>query len=126
MSDQIDVSEFYMEKRGSLPPIDLAYRIDDEEAREVAEAVEDLRNGITDAKRAHLAKELADRMFTGYGVAEVLGINLDRAFALVCASNMTKEPTDDGKIQKGPGYVAPDMYSVLDYRESNIDRKSVV
>lgn len=86
-----------------------------------------------------LARELADEMVVAYGTAEVLGIDLDAAFDAVMDSNMSKMPgcddplhvekgllcpcggtgkgaplkRDDGKILKGPNFVAPDMSGAI-------------
>jgi len=61
----------------------------------------------------HRAKEAADLLFTLAGLMDEEGIDLDVAFALVCASNMTKERTVNGKVRKGPDYVEPDMRGSL-------------
>lgn len=75
-----------------------------EEAQEAVEALEA-------SDPLQWAKELADLVLVAYGAAAVLGIDLDRAVALVHASNMTKLGPDghpvlrpsDGKVVKGPG-----------------------
>lgn len=52
-----------------------------------------------------LAKELADLKYVIEGTAVTFGIDLDRAYAEVHRSNMTKTPASDGgKATKGPGY----------------------
>lgn len=77
-----------------------------EEAEEAAEAFEagDL---------AHAAKELCDVLWVTYGAAIAAGIDLDAALEEVSASNLSKLPgctlRPDGKLCKGPDYVAPDM-----------------
>lgn len=117
MNNQNKVRDFYLEKLGGLPDFSAVVDYDEEEAGEV---FDELWLWSTDSECYHqipldridkgrLAKELADRMFTGYGVALAAGINLDKAFKLVCESNMTKEPTAEGKVQKGKDYVEPDM-----------------
>lgn len=68
----------------------------------------------------HLIKELADLCYVVSGFAVEFGIDLDAAFELVSRSNLTKldengaplEVADNGKIKKGPNYVAPDMTGV--------------
>jgi NTP pyrophosphatase (non-canonical NTP hydrolase) len=67
-----------------------------------------------------VAKELADLVYVAYGTALSFGIDLDRALALVHASNMSKLGPDgkpvlreDGKVLKGPGYFEPDMRSAV-------------
>ncbi len=96
-----------------------------EEAREAADAIED-------GTPEQWAQELADLAIVVYGAALTLGIDLDRAVSLVHAPNMTKLGLDgkpvmraDGKVLKGPGYVAPDMAAAL-RAPSSADRLSVV
>lgn len=107
------VLAFYKEKRGSGPSFTEAVDYDHQESAEAEEAKEWAEYKYTSKTRAHLAKELADRMFTGYGVAIAAGIDLDKAFDLVCASNMTKERTPEGKVRKGESYIEPDMGGAL-------------
>ena len=52
-------------------------------------------------------------MFTLYGVAITVGVDLDEAFRLVAESNMTKQKTPEGKVIKGPDYIEPNMESAL-------------
>ena len=63
-----------------------------------------------------LAKELADLLYVVYGTAVTFDIDIDRAFAEVHKSNMSKlgvdgKPIyrDDGKVLKGPNYREADM-----------------
>ena len=59
---------------------------------------------------------LCDLTYVVLGTALSLGFDLDAAFAEVHRSNMTKFPTtlrEDGKVQKGPKYEAPDLGRVL-------------
>ena len=66
-----------------------------------------------------IAKELADVVIVAYGSALSLGIDLDKAVALVHASNMSKlvdgKPVlrGDGKVLKGPNYRPPDMSTAV-------------
>jgi predicted HAD superfamily Cof-like phosphohydrolase len=109
-SYQQEVEQFYMVKRGSVPKLEEAWHYLIEERGEVnAVIVYDPE----ETKREHLAKELADELFTLYGVAIAAGIDLDKAFQLVCDSNMTKEYTPDGKVLKGENYREPDMREAL-------------
>ena len=104
------VRQFYAEKRGSLPTTKEAahYFVDElEELTEIQEAGWSIENV------GHFAKEAADVVFTLAGLCAARGIDLDEAFRLVCESNMTKQYTPEGKVQKGPGYREPDMSSAL-------------
>jgi len=118
------VAEFYREKRGSVPSLEEAADYLEEEYWEVDKELFKWEGDINvsrqwvprlveEVDRAHLAKELADVLFTAYGVAIAAGIDLDKAFELVCISNMTKERTPEGKVQKGEAYQEPDMSEAL-------------
>ena len=93
-----------------------------EESKEVDEAAAncqmkaDLGHDIPPDMRAALVKELCDVLYVTYGFGATFGIDLDKAFALVHASNMSKVGEDgipirreDGKILKGPNYWEPDL-----------------
>lgn len=64
-----------------------------------------------------IAKELADVVYSAYGTAIALGIDLDRVISSVHESNMTKMGPDGpherdpqtGKILKGPAFVPADL-----------------
>ncbi len=77
-----------------------------------SEDVEEVKASL----REHLVKELCDVLYVTYGYGASFGIDLDKAFALVHASNMSKVGEDgipirreDGKILKGPNYWEPDL-----------------
>lgn len=58
-----------------------------------------------------VAKEISDVIVVAVGTAARLGLQVDESFLEVARSNLTKvsppEHREDGKIQKGPNYVAP-------------------
>ncbi|WP_241518738.1 MazG nucleotide pyrophosphohydrolase domain-containing protein [Streptomyces sp. CB03238] len=95
-----------------------------EETREVVEAVAAVKDGIGNPgypldRVEHLAKELADLLYVTFGTADLLGIPLNKAFAEVHDSNMSKLGEDgkpvlreDGKVLKGPNYREADMSDV--------------
>jgi predicted HAD superfamily Cof-like phosphohydrolase len=99
---------------GSFPSIPehkevlLRLRLISEEFAELVEAIGN--NTIT-----HVAKELADLLYVTYGTAISFGIPIDDILHEVHKSNMTKTKEKDsgGKIQKGPGYVPPDLLPAL-------------
>lgn len=111
MASQDRVREFYEVMRGGPPDEGLATDLLDEEYEELIAELEGY--GGEDGRVERIAKEAADVLFTLYGACEGLGIDLDRAFELVAASNMTKTPNYTGKIAKGPNYVAPDMRGAI-------------
>lgn len=102
MNHQHRVEEFYETKRGSIPTPREAWGYLVEEIRELDEA-----SGGADRK--HELKEMADVAYTLYGYAIAQGYDLDAAFLAVHESNLTKQRSPVGKVQKGPGYVAPDL-----------------
>lgn len=113
------VEEFYRAKRGTIPFFEEAWRYFKEEVGEAEEEAEERGEWAWEAipiefiNRHTLAKELADVLFTLYGVAIAANIDLDEAFRLVAASNMTKERTPEGKVRRGESYIAPNMASAL-------------
>jgi predicted HAD superfamily Cof-like phosphohydrolase len=88
----------------------------EEEFKELLEAIyhgdEPDMVGIADA--------LTDILYVTYGAGHAFGIDLDKCFAEVQASNMSKLGEDgkpiyreDGKVLKGKNYFQPDLTSVL-------------
>lgn len=65
--------------------------------------------------KKQIAKELADVLYVVYGTADAFGIDIDRVFAEVHRSNMSKlvdgKPLkrEDGKVLKGPNYTPPNL-----------------
>lgn len=88
-----------------------------EEIGEVDEAIAELSTVCSPtcecpsarAMREHLAKELADVVFTAFGVAIKANINLDQAFEIVAADNLMKVRTESGKVSKPEGYITPSL-----------------
>lgn len=96
------------------PYREMRLRLIDEERHELGEAL------AADDVVA-VADALADLLYVVIGSALQWGIPLDRAFAEVHRSNMTKGDGGvraDGKILKGPGYSPPDLSFVLAVRRS--------
>lgn len=94
--------------------IELRARLLAEEMDEIDAALADLFDGGDIAVR-HAAEELADIIIVAYGAACELGVDLGPVIAAKMASNMTKsmDKRADGKILKGPDYVAPDIEAVI-------------
>lgn len=121
------VQKFYDEKSGSNPSLNEANKYFTEEYWEASEEIEGLDSIIgnlcdigciecdhdIECQMEVLAKELADVLFTLYGVAIAAGIDLDKAFDIVCESNMTKPKAKNGKVSKGKNYREPDMKAAL-------------
>lgn len=86
----------------------------------IAEELKELREALKDKDIVEVADALADILYVTYGAGLAFGINLDKCFAEVQRSNMTKLGEDgkplyreDGKIKKGPNYEEPNLRNVL-------------
>ena len=87
----------------------LRYSLIAEELDEFGEAVE--KNDLVG-----IADALTDLLYVVYGAGHAYGINLDKCFKEVHASNMSKLGPDgkpiyreDGKVLKGPDYREPNL-----------------
>ena len=92
---------------------DLRYELIEEELRELKLAIED--NDINE-----VADALTDILYVTYGAGHAFGINLDKCFAEVQNSNMSKLDTngkpiynEKGKVMKGPKYFKPNLKKFL-------------
>ena len=84
------------------------------------EELDELKEAVFQSDAEGVLKELCDLLYVVYGYGAVMGFDVDAAFALVHASNMTKlgvdgKPTyrDDGKVMKPPQYTPPDLRGLL-------------
>ena len=91
----------------------LRYDLIKEELREFKEAIDK-----KDIKE--VADALTDILYVTYGAGHAFGIDLDKCFAEVQNSNMSKlgsdgKPifNDKGKVMKGPNYFKPDLEKFL-------------
>ena len=94
----------------------LRMRLIDEEANELREALGLVVAGFAAPDPVAVAAALAGLAYVTIGAALEWGIPLDRVFAEVHRSNMTKTPgkvRGDGKILKGEGYEPPRIGEVL-------------
>ncbi len=94
-------------------------------ARLIAEEANEATDALACGDLAAIAQELADLIYVTYGAAVTFGINLDLAVGEVHRANMSKLGPDgnpvrrcDGKVLKGPDYVAPDMTAALPTAEA--------
>ena len=67
-----------------------------------------------------VADALTDILYVTYGAGHTFGIDLDKCFAEVQRSNMSKLGEDgkpmyrkDGKVMKGPNYSEPNLEGVI-------------
>lgn len=96
----------------------LRIRLLEEEVQELADALDE--EGLTsETRRIEVADALGDIVYVAIGAAVTWGIPLDRVFAAIHKSNMTKVEhgvvrRPNGKIMKGPHYVPPDIRGALE------------
>lgn len=89
------VDEKYADIDGEL--LEFRYALIQEEVNELGEA-------LTNEKLPEIMKELGDIVYTVYGFAETLGIDLDPIMREIHRSNMTKDHNDMDKPIKGNGF----------------------
>ena len=82
----------------------------------INEELEELKDAISKKDIKEVADALTDILYVTYGAGHAFGINLDKCFAEVQSSNMSKlgedgKPiyNDKGKVMKGPNYFKPDL-----------------
>jgi len=86
----------------------------------IAEELDELYDAIENKDIVEVADALTDILYVTYGAGHSFGIDLDKCFAEVQRSNMSKLGEDgkpiyreDGKVMKGPNYSEPDLKSTL-------------
>ena len=82
----------------------------------IKEELEELKIAMENKDLLEVADALTDILYVTYGAGHALGINLDKCFAEVQSSNMSKLDengkaiyNEDGKVMKGPKYFKPDL-----------------
>lgn len=102
------------------PTVDIPDRIKQLRVKLLAEESEELRAAIAADAIVEIADALADLLYVVYGTAVVYGIPIDEVFAEVHRSNMSKLGPDgtpiyrdDGKVQKGADFTAPNLEAIL-------------
>ena len=82
----------------------------------IKEELDELRVAIERKDIKEVADALTDILYVTYGAGHAFGINLDKCFAEVQSSNMSKLGVDGkpiynekGKVMKGPNYFKPDL-----------------
>lgn len=78
----------------------------------------------------NIAQELADMIYVIYGTALTYGFDLDEVVAEVHRANMSKLDDDgqvirrdDGKVLKGPNYVAPNIGAIINGKNGTDSRE---
>ena len=82
----------------------------------IKEELDELKEALDNKDLLEVADALTDILYVTYGAGHSFGIDLDKCFEEVQASNMSKldengEPiyNEAGKVMKGPNYFKPDL-----------------
>ncbi len=86
----------------------------------IKEELDELSLAIKEKDIIEVADALTDLLYVVYGAGHAFGIDLDKCFAEVQRSNMSKLDTDgkpiyneNGKVMKGPNYSKPNLKQFL-------------
>ena len=86
----------------------------------IKEELDELSVAIKDMDIVEVADALTDLLYVVYGAGHSFGIDLDKCFAEVQRSNMSKLDNDgkpiyneNGKVLKGPNYSKPNLKQFL-------------
>ena len=82
----------------------------------ILEELDELKKAMESKNLLEVADALTDILYVTYGAGHAFGINLDKCFAEVQRSNMSKLDKDgmpiyneNGKVMKGPNYSKPNL-----------------
>lgn len=86
----------------------------------IREELAELKDGINNGDVVEIADALTDLLYVVYGAGHAFGIDLDKTFAEVHRSNMTKLGEDgkpirreDGKVMKSSRYEPPKLQEIV-------------
>ena len=86
----------------------------------IEEELEELKDAINKKDLKETIDALTDILYVTYGAGHAFGVNLDKCFAEVQNSNMSKLGEDgkpifneNGKVMKGPNYFKPNLSKFL-------------
>lgn len=102
-----------------LTPAFPEQKIRDLRRRLIEEEIEELWQAESDNDIVEVADALTDILYVVYGMGLAYGIDLDKCFAEVQRSNMTKvvegklQKNEHGKVLKPDTYTPPDLKKVL-------------
>lgn len=109
----------------------LRRRLIEEEGSEVIDVMADFFYGDKSATLEDVAKELCDLLYVTIGTAVSYGIPIEKCFAEVHRSNMSKLGGDgkpirrnDGKVLKGPNYTPANLRNIM-YPELDRDKSQL-
>ena len=87
----------------------------------INEELDELKTAIKDNNILEVADALTDILYVTYGAGHSFGIDLDKCFAEVQKSNMSKLGDDGqpiynehGKVMKGPNYFKPNLKQFIE------------
>ena len=102
---KVETKSFFPEQKTQ----DLRYEL-------IREELEELKVALEEKNLKEVADALTDILYVTYGAGHAFGINFDKCFDEVQASNMSKlggdgKPiyNDSGKVMKGPDYFKPNL-----------------
>ena len=86
----------------------------------IREELEELKVALENKDLLEVVDALTDILYVTYGAGHAFGVDLDKCFEEVQASNMSKldkngKPiyNENGKVMKGPGYFKPNLKKYL-------------
>ena len=87
----------------------------------IKEELEELKDALNQKNLKEVADALTDILYVTYGAGHAFGIDLDKCFAEVQNSNMSKldengKPiyNENGKVMKGPNYFKPNLEKFIE------------
>ena len=87
----------------------------------IKEELEELKDALNQKNLKEVADALTDILYVTYGAGHAFGIDLDKCFAEVQNSNMSKldengKPiyNENGKVMKGPKYFKPNLQKFIE------------
>tara|TARA_B100000686_G_C16462014_1_gene797620 strand:- start:131 stop:502 length:372 start_codon:yes stop_codon:yes gene_type:complete len=87
----------------------------------IMEELNELESAMKSNNLKEVADALTDILYVTYGAGHAFGINLDKCFAEVQRSNMSKLGKDGkpiynekGKVMKGPNYFEPNLKKFIE------------
>jgi len=87
----------------------------------IKEELEELKVALDQKNLKEVADALTDILYVTYGAGHAFGIDLDKCFDEVQASNMSKLGADgkpiyneSGKVMKGPNYFQPNLRKFIE------------
>ena len=87
----------------------------------IKEELDELKKAIIQKDLIEIADALTDILYVTYGAGHAFGIDLDKCFAEVQRSNMSKLDVngrpifnENGKVMKGPNYIKPNLKKFIE------------